>query len=69
LLVLAPLSFFLVYLSIKNIAAAMIARPATPPTAPPTMAPIGVLDEEGAGAALVVGPTGAVVVGEPPLPL
>ena len=53
-------------LKTKNTTRAMIARPATPPTAPPTIAPIGVPDE-GAGAALAVGPIG-VVVGEPPLP-
>lgn len=66
-MVLAALSFFLLYLRMKHTARAMIARPATPPTAPPTMAPIGVPDE-GVDAALVVGPIGAVVVGEPPLP-
>lgn len=36
-------------LRIKNTARAMIARPATPPTAPPTMGPIGVPDEAGTG--------------------
>jgi hypothetical protein len=66
-LALAALSFFLVYRRMKHTPRAMIARPATPPTAPPTMAPIGVPDEE-VDAALVVGPIGAVVVGEPPLP-
>lgn len=65
MLALAALSFFFVLLRMKNTARAIIARRATPPTAPPTMAPIGVPDEEEAGAALVDGPIGAVVVGEP----
>jgi hypothetical protein len=57
--------WLLLRLRMKNTATAIRARPATPPTAPPTMAPIGVPDEEtGAGTALLVEPW-AAVVGEP----
>jgi hypothetical protein len=64
------LLFFLECLIIKNTARAMITRTATPPTAPPTMAPIGVPDEpeEAAiGVEVVDWPPATAVVGEPPL--
>lgn len=67
MLVLAVLPLPLLSLVMKYITRAIIASPAIPPTTPPTMAPVGV--PEGAGTELLEVTIGAVVVGEPLLPL